>query len=86
VLKLYPDGGVRGSVQRNGARFKLFDGQDPDMQPGVSSTNKRAVAVLEHIKAQQAAYPAHGSAGGSPGASVYPPEQHPRSQPDLPRG
>ena len=51
----YPDG--RFAVQFNGTAldFKLFD-KIQTVQPGAIVDNKRLSAVLEHIKAQQAAY------------------------------
>src|SRR6202043_642751 len=54
----YPDG--RFAVQFNGAvlGFKLFD-KIQTVQTGAIVDNRRLSAVLEHIKAQQAAYPAH---------------------------
>src|SRR5215468_7369934 len=54
----YPDG--RFAVQFNGATlgFKLFD-KIQTMRPGAIVDNKRLSAVLEQIKAQQVAYPAH---------------------------
>src|SRR6267378_3538457 len=58
----YPDG--RFAVQFNGTAldFKLFD-KIQTVQPGAIVDNKRLSAVLEHIKAQQAAYPAHRQRG-----------------------
>jgi Winged helix-turn helix len=52
----YPDG--RFAVQFNGAAlgFKLFD-KIQTVQPGDIVDNKRLSAVLEQVKAQQAAYP-----------------------------
>jgi len=57
----YPDG--RFAVQFNGTAldFKLFD--KIQTVPGAIVDNKRLSAVLEHIKAQQAAYPAHRQRG-----------------------
>jgi tRNA pseudouridine-54 N-methylase len=54
----YPDG--RFAVQFNGAAlaFKLFD-KIQTVQPGAIVDNKQLSAVLEKIKAQQAAYAAH---------------------------
>ena len=53
----YPDG--RFAVQFNGATlgFKVFD-KIQTVQPGAILDNKRLSAVLEQVKAQQAAYPA----------------------------
>ena len=53
----YPDG--RFAVQFNGATlgFKVFD-KIQTVQPGAIVDNKRLSAVLEQVKAQQAAYPA----------------------------
>ena len=58
----YPDG--RFAVQFNGATlgFKLFD-KIQTVQPGAIVDNKRLSAVLEQIKAQQAAYPARQQRG-----------------------
>jgi hypothetical protein len=58
----YPDG--RFAVQFNGTAldFKVFD-KIQTVQPGAIVDNKRLSAVLEHIKAQQAAYPAHQQRG-----------------------
>ena len=58
----YSDG--RFAVQFNGTAldFKLFD-KIQTVQPGAIVDNKRLSAVLEHIKAQQAAYPAHRQRG-----------------------
>jgi len=52
----YPDG--RFAVQSNGTAlgFKVFD-KIPTVQPGAIVDNKRLSAVLQQIKAQQAAYP-----------------------------
>jgi hypothetical protein len=52
----YPDG--RFAVQFNGASlgFKVFD-KIQTVQPGAIVDNKRLSAVLEVVKAQQAAYP-----------------------------
>jgi hypothetical protein len=52
----YPDG--RFAVQFNGTAlgFKVFD-KIPTVQPGAIVDNKRLSAVLQQIKAQQAAYP-----------------------------
>src|SRR4029077_15615589 len=52
----YPDG--RFAVQFNGAvlGFKVFD-KIQTVQPGAIVDNKRLSAVLEQVKAQQAAYP-----------------------------
>jgi hypothetical protein len=52
----YPDG--RFAVQFNGTAlgFKLFD-KIQTVQPGDIVDNKRLSAVLEQVKAQQAAYP-----------------------------
>jgi len=54
----------RFAVQFNGTAldFKLFD-KIQTVQPGAIVDNKRLSAVLEHIKAQQAAYPAHRQRG-----------------------
>ena len=58
----YPDG--RFAVQSNGTAlgFKVFD-KIQTVPPGAIVDNKRLSAVLEHIKAQQAAYPAHRQRG-----------------------
>jgi hypothetical protein len=58
----YPDG--RFAVQFNGTAldFKVFDKMQT-VQPGAIVDNKRLSAVLEHIKAQQVAYPAHRQRG-----------------------
>ena len=58
----YPDG--RFAVQFNGTTlgFKLFD-KIQTVQPGAIVDNKRLSAVLEQVKAQQAAYPAHRQRG-----------------------
>jgi hypothetical protein len=58
----YPDG--RFAVQFNGTAlgFKLFD-KIRTVQPGAIVDNKRLSAVLEQVKAQQAAYPAHQQRG-----------------------
>src|ERR1700740_3499434 len=52
----YPDG--RFAVQFNGARlgFKVFDKMQI-VEPRAIVDNKRLSAVLEQVKAQQAAYP-----------------------------
>ena len=66
----YPDG--RFAVQFNGAvlGFKVFD-KIQTVQPGAIVDNKRLSAVLEQIKAQQAAYPARQQRGH--GARQRPP-------------
>jgi len=58
----YPDG--RFAVQFNGTAlgFKLFD-KIQTVQPGAIVDNKRLSAVLEQVKAQQAAYPGHQQRG-----------------------
>ncbi len=58
----YPDG--RFAVQFNGTAldFKVFD-KIQTVPPGAIVDNKRLSAVLEQIKAQQAAYPAHQQRG-----------------------
>jgi len=58
----YPDG--RFAVQFNGTAldFKVFD-KIRTVQPGAIVDNKRLSAVLEQVKAQQAAYPAHQQRG-----------------------
>ena len=58
----YPDG--RFAVQFNGTAlgFKVFD-KIQTVQPGAIVDNKRLSAVLEQIKAQQAAYPARQQRG-----------------------
>jgi hypothetical protein len=58
----YPDG--RFAVQFNGATlgFKVFD-KIQTVQPGAIVDNKRLSAVLEQVKAQQAAYPARQQRG-----------------------
>src|ERR1700758_2763340 len=58
----YPDG--RFAVQFNGTAlgFKVFD-KIQTVQPGAIVDNKRLSAVLEQVKAQQAAYPAHQQRG-----------------------
>ena len=58
----YPDG--RFAVQFNGTAlgFKLFD-KIRTVQPGAIVDNKRLSAVLEQVKAQQAAYPTHQQRG-----------------------
>jgi hypothetical protein len=60
----YADG--RFAVQFNGTTlgFKLFD-KIQTVQPGAIVDNKRLSAVLEQVKAQQAAYPAHRQRGHS---------------------
>jgi len=56
VVVNYPDG--RFAVQFNGTplEFRLFD-KIRTVQPGDIVENKRLSAVLEQVKAQQAAYP-----------------------------
>ena len=58
----YPDG--RFAVQFNGVTlgFKLFD-KIQTVQPGAIVDNKRLSAVLEQVKARQAAYPARQQRG-----------------------
>jgi hypothetical protein len=58
----YPDG--RFAVQFNGTAlgFKMFD-KIETVPPGAVVDNKRLSAVLEQIKAQQAAYAAHQQPG-----------------------
>jgi hypothetical protein len=58
----YPDG--RFAVQFNGTAlgFKVFD-KIQTVQPGAIVDNKRLSAVLEQVKAQQAAYPARQQRG-----------------------
>src|ERR1700747_1635258 len=58
----YPDG--RFAVQFNGATlgFKLYD-KIQTVQPGAIVDNKRLSAVLEQVKARQAAYPARQQRG-----------------------
>jgi len=58
----YPDG--RFAVQFNGTAlsFKLFD-KIQTVRPGAIVDNKRLSAVLEQVKAQQAAYPARQQRG-----------------------
>jgi hypothetical protein len=58
----YPDG--RFAVQFNGTArgFTLFD-KIQTVQPGAIVGNKRLSAVLEQVKAQQAAYPARQQRG-----------------------
>jgi hypothetical protein len=58
----YPDG--RFAVQFNGAPlgFRVFD-KIQTVQPGTIVDNKRLSAVLEQVKAQQAAYPARRQRG-----------------------
>jgi len=58
----YPDG--RFAVQFNGTAlgFKVFD-KIRTVQPGAIVDNKRLSAVLEQVKAQQAAYPVHQQRG-----------------------
>jgi hypothetical protein len=58
----YPDG--RFAVQFNGTAlgFRVFD-KIWTVRPGAIVENKRLSAVLEHVKAQQAAYPAHQQRG-----------------------
>ena len=58
----YPDG--RFAVQFNGTAlgFRVFD-KIQTVQPGAIVDNKRLSAVLEQVKAQQAAYPAHRQRG-----------------------
>src|SRR6202035_5862888 len=62
----YPDG--RFAVQFNGPAldFKVFD-KIQTVQPGAIGDNKRLSAVLEQIKAQQAAYPARRERGRGAG-------------------
>jgi hypothetical protein len=71
----YPDGRV--AVQFNGTTlgFKVFD-KIQTVEPGAIVDNKRLSAVLEQVKAQQAAYPArqpcapnHGPAASDPTAA-----------------
>ena len=57
-----PGRAVRGSVQRGGARFQGVR-QDPDSTARRIVDNKRLSAVLEQVKAQQAAYPARQQRG-----------------------
>jgi len=66
----YPDG--RFAVQFNGTvlGFRVFD-KIQTVQPGAIVDNKRLSAVLEQVKAQQAAYPAHRQRGH--GARQRPP-------------
>src|SRR5215475_14392120 len=54
----YPDG--RFAVRHEGVAlpFRVFD-KIQTVQPGAIVDNKRLSAVLEQVKAQQAAYPAH---------------------------
>src|ERR1700736_693950 len=75
----YPDG--RFAVEFNGAGlgFKVFD-KIQTVPPGAIVDNKRLSAVLEHIQAQQAAYPAHRQRGL--GARRRPPNS--REAPGLP--
>jgi hypothetical protein len=58
----YPDG--RFAVQFNGTAlsFRIFD-KIQTVQPGAIVDNKRLSAVLEQVKAQQAAYPARRQRG-----------------------
>jgi hypothetical protein len=58
----YPDG--RFAIQFDGATlgFKVFD-KIQTVQPGAIVDNKRLSAVLEQVKAQQAAYPARQERG-----------------------
>jgi hypothetical protein len=58
----YPDG--QFAVQFNGTAldFKVFD-KIRTVQPGAIVDNKRLSAVLEQVKAQQAAYPTHQQRG-----------------------
>ena len=58
----YPDG--RFAVQFNGTAlgFRVFD-KIETVQPGAIVDNKRLSAVLEQVKAQQAAYAAHQQRG-----------------------
>jgi hypothetical protein len=58
----YPDG--RFAIQSNGTAldFRVFD-KIQTVQPGAIVDNKRLSAVLEQIKAQQAAYPARRQRG-----------------------
>jgi hypothetical protein len=58
----YPDG--RFAVQFNGTAlgFKVFD-KIQTVQPGAIGDNKRLSAVLQQVKAQQAAYPARQQRG-----------------------
>jgi hypothetical protein len=58
----YPDG--RFAVQFNGTAlsFRVFD-KIQTVQPGAIVDNKRLSAVLEQVKAQQAAYPARRQRG-----------------------
>ena len=62
VVVNYPDG--RFAVQFNGTAlgFTVFD-KIQTVQPGAIVDNKRLSAVLEQVKAQQAAYPAHRQRG-----------------------
>ena len=58
----YPDG--RFAVQFNGTAlgFKVFD-KIQTVQPGAIVDNKQLAAVLEQVKARQAAYPARQQRG-----------------------
>jgi hypothetical protein len=66
----YPDG--RFAVQFNGTAlgFKLFD-KIQTVQPGAIVDSKRLSAVLQQVKAQQAAYPARQQRGHA--ARQWPP-------------
>jgi len=73
----YPDG--RFAVQFNGATlgFKVFD-KIQTVQPGAIVDNKRLSAVLERVKAQQAAYRARPrTAPPQPSCDNRPEFQHP---------
>ena len=52
----YPDGRFAVQFNRAALGFKVFD-KIQTVQPGAIVDNKRLSAVLEQIKAQQAAYP-----------------------------
>jgi hypothetical protein len=92
----YPDGGF--AVQFNGATlgFKVFD-KIQTVQPGAIVDNKRLSAVLEQVKAQQAAYPPRRQRGhiarqrppnnleapGLPSEGRVPPTLLPRQRPEA---
>src|SRR6201981_169359 len=66
----YPDGRFEGQFNGAAVGFKVFD-KIQTVQPGAIVDNKRLSAVLEQVKAQQAAYPARQQRGH--GARQRPP-------------
>ena len=53
----YPDGRFAVQFEATALGFRVFD-KIQTVQPGAIVDNKRLSAVLEQVKAQQAAYPA----------------------------